>query len=121
MSDFYSGLQSTALALLAGKGDSGTLSVLTGSVYDPLAQTNVPSYVDYPVSVFVGNYAGRVNEGGTLVQTNDRKLIVSGAGVALDPQTSARITAGGVTYTIENIQPVGGQGVNVIFVMQGRS
>jgi hypothetical protein len=121
MTGFYADLQATALALLADKGDPGTLSVLTGSVYDHDAQTNSPVYAEYPVSVFVGNYSGRSNEDGTLVQTTDRKLIVSGVGVSLDPKTSATVTVHGVAYAIQNIKPVGGQGVNVVFVMQGRA
>jgi hypothetical protein len=118
---FYSELSATALRILADKGDPGTLQVQSGATYDPATQTNVPAYTTYPVSVYVGNYSGRINEAGTLVQTSDRKLIVSGQGVVLEPAMSCIVTVGGVSYASQNIKPVGGQGVNVVFIIQGRA
>jgi hypothetical protein len=118
---FYSDLSPSILKLLIEKGESGTIKVQSGATYDPATQTNVPAYTTYPVSVYVGNYSGRVNESGTLVQTSDRKLIVSGQGVALEPAMSCIVTVGGVSYASQNIKPVGGQGVNVVFIIQGRA
>lgn len=118
---FYSELSATALRILIDKGESGTLQVQSGATYDPATQTNVPTYTTYQVSVYVGNYSGRVNEYGTLVQTSDRKLIVSGQGVALEPAMSCIVTVAGVSYASQNIKPVGGQGTNVVFIIQGRA
>ena len=117
----YSDLASDALAILVEFGQPGTVQVQTGATFDPVTQINTPTYTTYPVSAYVGNYSGRVNEAGTLVQTSDRKLIVSAEGVALDPQMSCIVTVGGVAYASQNIKPVGGQGVNVVFIIQGRA
>jgi len=117
----YDDLAVDALEILKEFGQSGALQVQSGATYDPATQTNAPTYTTYPVSVYVGNYSGRVNESGTLVQTSDRKLIVSGEGVVLEPAMSCIVTVGGVSYASQNIKPVGGQGTNVVFIIQGRA
>lgn len=117
----FTNAQATALTLLTKYGEPATLRVESGSTFDPVTQTNVPGFADYPVRVYVGNYSGRLNEDGQLVQTNDRKLLVSGAGVTLEPGMSARVVVSGTNYASQNIKPIGGQGVQAIYVIQGRS
>ena len=121
MSAFYTGLQKTAANLLAEYGEPCTVRVQTGTGFDPATQTAAPTYEDYAANVYVGNYSGRTNEDGTLVQTNDRKLIVSALGITLEPQLSARIVVGAMTYTAQNIKPIGGKGIQAIYIVQGRS
>ena len=123
MSDFYSGLQSTASRLLTQFGKPMTLRIQTGSVYDPVTQTNVPAYTDYPVSGLVLNYgrerSGAVSENGTLVQTNDRKLLLSVSDAPI-PSIGALVVDGADIYTVENVKALSPAGINLLFELQGR-
>ena len=123
MSDFYTGLQATASRLLTQFGKPMTLRIQSGSAYDPATQTNVPAYTDYPVSGLVLNYgkerSGSVSESGTLVQTNDRKLLISVSSAPI-PTIGALVVDGGDVYTVENIKALSPAGVNLLFELQGR-
>lgn len=118
---FYGDMATTARDLLRQFGEPATLSVQTGSEFDPINMINVPTYQDYSCFCYVGNYSGRVNDSGQLVQTSDRKLLVSGLGVSLEPGMAATVTVGGVLYASQNIKPVGGQGIQAIYIIQGRA
>lgn len=119
MSDFYSGLQSTASRLLTQFGKPMTLRIQTGSVYDPATQTNVPAYADYPVSGLVLNYKGRMNESGTYVQTDDKKLLLS-VSDAPEPTTGAQVIDGVDVYTVQAVKALSPAGINLLFELQGR-
>ena len=123
MSDFYSGLQSTATRLLAQFGKPLTLRIQTGATYDPVTQTNAPAYADYAVFGVLLNYSaqdgGKINEAGTLVQTTDKKILVSVSN-APEPTMGALIVDSSTTYTIENVKALSPAGVSVIFELQGR-
>lgn len=123
MSDFYNGLKSTASRLLTKFGKPMTLRIQTGSVYDPVTQTNVPAYTDYPVSGLVLNYgrerSGAVSESGTLVQTNDRKLLLSVSDAPI-PSIGALVVDGAGIYTVENVKALSPAGINLLFELQGR-
>jgi hypothetical protein len=113
--------QSTALGLLTKFGEAATLRVASGSAFDPATQTNAPTYTDYPVRVYVGNYAGITNETGERIQTSDKKLIVSGAGVTLEPGMGGRVVVGATSYNAQTIMAIGGQGTQAIYIIQGRA
>lgn len=123
MSAFYTGLQSTATRLLTQFGKPMTLRIQTGSAYDPVTQTNVPTYADYAVTGLVLNYgreqSGSVSENGTLVQTNDRKLLLSVSTAPL-PTIGALVVDGADTYTVENVKALSPAGINLLFELQGR-
>ena len=123
MSDFYNGLKSTASRLLTQFGKPMTLRIQTSSVYDPVTQTNVPAYTDYPVSGLVLNYgrerSGAVSENGTLVQTNDRKLLLSVSNAPI-PSIGAVVVDGADIYTVENVKALSPAGINLLFELQGR-
>jgi hypothetical protein len=119
MSDFYTGLQATASRLLVQFGKPMTLRINTGSVYDPVAQTNAPTYTDYPVSGLVLNYAGRTSEAGTYVQTDDKKLLLSVA-AAPEPSIGAQVVDGADVYTVQAIKSLSPAGINLLFELQGR-
>ena len=116
---FYDGLKTTAAALLAQFGEPATLRIKTGDTFDPDTLTNVATYADEAVSVYVGNYDGMSNIDGTPINTSDRKLIVQG--VSVEPDTDSLVVVGATTYRIANVKPVGGQGVGVIYIMQGQA
>lgn len=119
MSDFYNGLQSTATRLLAQFGKPLTLRIQTGAVYDPDTQTNVPTYADHSVSGVIGNYKGRVTESGTLVQTDDKKIIVS-VGTAPDPTAGAQVIDGATVYVVQTVKSLNPAGTPLLYELQGR-
>lgn len=119
MSDFYNGLQATASRLLAQFGKPMTLRVQTGSAYDDETQTNEPVYADYPVNGLVLNYNGRMNESGTYVQTDDKKLLVSVSN-APEPTTGAQVINGADVYTVQAVKALSPAGINLLFELQGR-
>lgn len=119
MSDFYSGLQSTANRLLAQFGKPLTLRIQTGSTYDAATQTNVPTYADHAVSGVIGNYKGRVTESGTLVQTDDKKIIVS-VGTAPEPTAAAQIVDGATVYVVQTVKSLNPAGTPLLYELQGR-
>lgn len=123
MSAFYNGLQSTATRLLTQRGKAMTLRIQSGSTYDPVTQTSVPAYTDYPVTGLVLNYgrekSGAVSENGTLVQTNDRKLLLSVSNAPI-PSIGALVVDGADTYTVENVKALSPAGINLLFELQGR-
>ena len=119
MSDFYSGLQSTATRLLTQFGKPLTLRIQTGSVYDPATQTNVPAYAEYPVSGLVLNYSGRMNEAGTYVQTTDKRILVS-VSTAPEPTTGAQVVDGSTVYVVQAVKALSPAGTNLLFELQGR-
>ena len=119
MSDFYSGLQSTATRLLAQFGKPLTLRIQTGAAYDPDTQTNVPTYADHSVSGVIGNYKGRVTESGTLVQTDDKKILVS-VGTAPEPTAGAQIIDGATVYVVQTVKGLNPAGTPLLYELQGR-
>lgn len=119
MSDFYSGLQSTASRLLAQFGKPLTLRIQTGATYDPATQKNVPAYTDYAVSGLVLNYNGRTNEAGTYVQTDDKRIIVS-VSTAPEPTTGAQVVDGSTVYVVQAVKALSPAGTNLLYELQGR-
>ena len=119
MSDFYNGLQSTATRLLAQFGKPLTLRIQTGAAYNPDTQTNVPTYADHAVSGVIGNYQGRVTESGTLVQTDDKKILVS-VGAAPEPTTGAQVVDGSTVFVVQSVKALSPAGTNLLFELQGR-
>ena len=119
MSDFYNGLQSTATRLLAQFGKPLTLRIQTGSTYDPATQTNAPTYTDHAVSGVIGNYKGRVTESGTLVQTDDKKILVS-VGAAPEPTAGAQIIDGATVYVVQTVKALDPAGTPLLYELQGR-
>lgn len=119
MSDFYNGLQSTATRLLTQFGKPMTLRIQSGSTYDPVTQTNVPAYTEYPVTGLVLNYKGRMNESGTYVQTDDKKLLLS-VSDAPEPTTGAQVVDGVDVYTVQMVKSLSPAGINMLFELQGR-
>lgn len=119
MADFYADLATTAARLLKQFGKPATLRVESGSSFDPATQINTPLYADTPVSLLVGNYAGRMTEDGTLVQTDDKKLIVSVKGAA-EPGIGSLVVDGAVTYTVQSVKALNPAGTALLYTLQGR-
>ena len=119
MSDFYNDLQSTATELLKEFGKPLTLRIQTGAVYDPGTQTNSPTYSDNAVFGLIGNYQGRVTESGTLVQTDDKKILVS-VGTAPEPTSGAQVIDGATVYVVQTVKSLNPAGTPLLYELQGR-
>ena len=115
----YAAIQAGATEAIRDAGKPMTLRIQTGSVYDPVTQTNVPAYADYPVSGLVLNYKGRTNESGTYVQTDDKKLLLS-VSDAPEPTTGAQVIDGADAYTVQAVKALSPAGINLLFELQGR-
>jgi hypothetical protein len=116
---FYSGLADTAARLLKQFGKPATLRVESGSVFDPGTQTNTPAYTNTAVSLLVGNYKGRLSESGTLIQTDDKKLIVSVNG-ASEPGIGSLVVDGATTYVVQSVKSLNPAGTPLLYELQGR-
>jgi hypothetical protein len=119
MADFYAGLAATANRLLKQFGKPATLRVESGSSFDPATQTNTPAYTDTPVSLVVGNYSGRLSEIGTLIQTDDKKLLVSVSGAA-EPGIGSLVVDGSTVYAVQAVRALNPAGTALIYELQGR-
>lgn len=119
MSEFYDRLQATSTRLLTQFGKPMTLRIQSGSTYDPVTQTNVPAYTEYPVTGLVLNYKGRMNESGTYIQTDDKKLLLS-VSDAPEPTTGALVVDGADVYTVQAVKALSPAGINLLFELQGR-
>ncbi len=120
MTGFYDGLAETAGTLLAQFGKPLTLRIQTGASFDAVNQVTDPVYQDYAVSGLVLNFSGTINEAGTIVNSLDKKIIVSVAG-APEPTTGALVIDGATIYAIQNVKPLSPAGVSVIYQLQGRA
>jgi ABC-type xylose transport system substrate-binding protein len=116
---FYSGLADTAARLLKQFGKPATLRVESGGVFNSDTQTNTPSYTNTPVSLLVGNYKGRLSESGTLIQTDDKKLLVSVNGAA-EPGIGSLVVDGAVTYVVQSVKSLNPAGTPLLYELQGR-
>ena len=115
----YAAIQSGATEAIRDSGKPLTLRIQTGVAYDPDTQTNVPTYADHAVSGVIGNYQGRVTESGTLVQTDDKKILVS-VGTAPEPTAGAQIIDGATVYVVQTVKALNPAGVALIYELQGR-
>ena len=119
MADFYGELASTAARLLTQFGKPATLRVESGSSFDPATQINTPAYTDTAVSLLVSNYTGRISETGTLVQTDDKRLIVSVNGAA-EPGIGSLVVDGSTVYIVQAVRPLNPAGTALLYELQGR-
>jgi hypothetical protein len=119
MADFYADLAATAARLLKQFGKPATLRVESGSSFDSATQINTPLYTDTAVSLLVGNYAGRLSETGTLIQTDDKKLIVSVNG-AYEPGIGSLVVDGSTVYTVQSVKALNPAGTALLYELQGR-
>lgn len=115
----YAEIQRGASEAIRDAGKPMTLRVQTGSAYDDDTQTNEPVYADYPVNGLVLNYKGRMNEAGTYVQTDDKKLLVSVSN-APEPTTGAQVIDGADVYAVQAVKALSPAGINLLFELQGR-
>lgn len=123
MSFNYARAQATALRLLTNFGADATLTKRVQGAYDPSTGTSTVTETPYTVKAVILNYTrletGKMNDTGTLVEANDRKMFIQSLTVA--PQPDDTIAFDGVTYRIVNIKTLDPAGTTVLQECQVRT
>ncbi len=113
----YARSRSTAERLIAKFGQSATLRRTTpgnGPSYNPGTVTT-----DYACTVKVGSYALSLQDG-TLIKADDKKVMLSTAGLSVVPTTSDQLIINGDLHTIVTVMPTDGAGSAVMYTCQAR-
>lgn len=106
---------------LAGIVEGGTDAVLiqrgasVGLAHNPTAGTDT----EHQCKALLLSY-GKTEIDGTLVQRQDRKLLVAAEGLTVAPVPVDKIRIGGVTFDIVSVMPFDPGGVAVYFEVQAR-
>jgi len=112
----YTRTRATAERLIARFGQTGTIrrTTSTGPEWDP-----TQTVADYACIFAVMDYDKR-DVDGTLIRQTDRKVYLSTAVLALTPETSDSLVAGGVPYSIIDVKPLSPAGTVVYYEVQAR-
>lgn len=113
---FYTGLQSTALALLTSKGQDVTLRQVSTPAYDPTTGTVAPTYTDTVLKAVITNYKQSEIDG-TLIQQGDKRAILPST---LTPKTGDLVVISGVSHTVIQVEIISPAGEPVIHKAQIR-
>jgi hypothetical protein len=113
----YAETKADADELIAEFGQAGTLSrpTSTGPTYNPTA--GAPA--SYPVTFVVTDFDVREIDGARIKATDKKVLLANGA-LAIEPATSDNLLIGGVSHSIEDVQPLAPGGVTVFWTLQVR-
>lgn len=112
MSDFYSGLQSTAKRLLQKFGKPVTVQVLTGQVDNPITMGKDLTFTDSigdGVTVPIKN--SEID--GSLILSGDVKLIIEN--IDLAPVVGSKVINNGITYRVQMFEPLNPADTNLIY------
>ncbi len=121
MTAFYDNLQATADALLADKGQTCTLGVVTSGAYDPATGASTPSTASETVTAAVFDFPLRMIDG-SLIRQGDKKVLMSAYGLTATPKPADTFTdAAGSVYTIVNAKATAPGGTVVLWTLQVRS
>ena len=119
MSDFYLQLQGTAGRLLGGRGRSMTLRKRTPAAYDPT--TGAAGVAQFDTECVGAQFPfPALLIDGTRVQTGDQKVLLSAAGLTVEPDTGDQMLIGGSVFSIVSVQPIGPDGTVVVYKLQVR-
>jgi len=118
MTEFYPGLQTTALNLLTDKGKEITLRTITNTTpvkaYRPVAATS-----DETVQAVVEDFRERDIDN-TTVRTGDRRYMVASKDVAVVPTTASRIVDGADELEVINVEAISPGGTNIVWRIHAR-
>lgn len=102
--DYASVRDGDVAEVLAEFGVAADLIQWTKGAYDPAARSHgTGSTVNESVTVVVVSYNEREIDG-ALIQRRDKRIIMGGAEVA--PRMNDKITVGGTTYEIIDVDPI---------------
>lgn len=112
----YAKSAKTALSLLTKFGATATIRKQTSGAYDPATGGATVTTADYSVKAvllhYSGNEAAQVNQSETLIELNDRKIIMQATTVS--PDVSDLVIFGDTTYRIIRVKTLKPNGSNVV-------
>lgn len=119
MSAFYTGLQSTAAALLRDKGMTMTLHKRTPGAYAPSAAAATVAEVDHTCTGAQFDFpAAQID--GTMIQRGDLKVVLSAQGLTVEPDSGDMLTAASVKRNVIAVKPIAPAGTVVAYILQVR-
>lgn len=117
----FAEMQATADDLIGEFGMPGAIRRSTttgGGPYDPDGGTI--TVTDHPCMLVVDEYGLRERES-SLIEANDRKVLVAVGGLTVEPQEEDQIVIGGAVFEIVSVKPIAPAGVVVLYEIQARS
>lgn len=123
MADFYERLAATALRMINDKGADCTIETpAAGGGSDP--DTGMPLDDGASSSItarcVVANYSDvERNRQDSLIQQNDKKLLIASAAVG-DISLASAVTVAGNTYTVVEVEEIKPAETSILFKVRGR-
>ncbi|BAQ18315.1 hypothetical protein [Methyloceanibacter caenitepidi] len=119
----YAKSEATAQRLIAKFGQAGAIRRVTGSndpgtPWDPSDDTETTT--DYDCTLVVLEY-GKMEVDGTLILATDRKVLVSTAGMTVEPLVSDKLVIGSDVYEIVTVKPLNPGGTVLLWEVQARA
>lgn len=112
----YARATATAQRLIARFGQSATLQRITnsGTSYNP---TRTPA--DHACTVVVLDFDDTLVDG-TRIKKSDRRVIMSTAGLTIEPTTTDKLIVDGQTYAVHAVTSLNPGGTTVYWELQAR-
>jgi hypothetical protein len=105
--------------MLARFGGEAVLRRLRKSAYDPAAGRATRIATDYNLRALAGSYRlGQVD--GSLIRSDDRRVLLEAAGDAPAPQPGDRLIMDGATYAIVAVRTLAPAGTPLLHECQAR-
>lgn len=114
----YGKMKGTAEKLLSRFGQAATLlkpGVPSGPAHNP--GPAVP--LSYACTVVVTDFSASERQG-TEIEVTDRKVLVSTGGLPVAPATRDKITIGGKTFNVINVETLNPGGTSLLYTLQAR-
>lgn len=111
---FYDDMAATATELLTEFGQAVTVNIKTGTVYDTsIAAMTVTSIAQPGIGALFDLGSRDVN--GSMVQSGDKKLLLSVSGMTATPKVDDTVDISGITYPITSVNQISPAGVKVMY------
>lgn len=116
---FYTLLRATAESLLAEKGQEITITTRTSGAYSVGSGNATQTTATTTANAAVFDYAA-ADVDGTRILRGDKRVLLSAEGLTVVPDTTDRVTIGGVVHHIIDVQAVSPAGDVVLYKLQVR-
>lgn len=113
----YARAVQTASRLIALFGADATLlrASTSGPAYDPVTTETEHACVAVALTYSL------LERATTLVQEGDRRILISTAGLTITPTTADRLTFGGVTYSLQSVDPLSPASTVLLWEVRARA
>lgn len=116
---FYPLLRATAETLLAEKGQEVTITTRTSGSYSTSTGTAAQTTATTTANAAVFDYPLK-DVDGTRILRGDKRVLLSAEGLTVVPDTTDRVTIGGVVHHVIDVQVVAPAGDAVLYKLQVR-